>query len=185
VLTRTARGWSVRTPEGAEAATGLLEAMSLADVVAADLGAPGPDRQTRRAARGAGPAAGAEGRTGDGAPDAAVDPREAEVAALRRTVAQLEHALATRVGTERAIGVLAERHGTSPRAAFEALRSEARSHGRSVHDLAADVLATLQDADRPPCPEAGEAGPSPLHGQRSGRRVERVRSRRASAEGRS
>ena len=42
------------------------------------------------------------------------DPRDARIAALERTVAQLEHALAARVATERAIGVLAERHGMRP-----------------------------------------------------------------------
>jgi AmiR/NasT family two-component response regulator len=73
------------------------------------------------------------------------------VAALERTVAQLEHALAARVTTERAIGVLAERHGTTPRSAFEGMRREARSQGRPVAELAREVLDTLPAEG---CPEA-------------------------------
>jgi hypothetical protein len=68
---------------------------------------------------------------------------EARVAELERTVAQLEHALAARVSTERAIGVLAERHGTGARAAFESLRQDARSQGRPVAELAREVLHSL------------------------------------------
>jgi len=112
--------------------------MSLADLVAEEFGAQlEPDRSARRSARGPG-----EG----GSPD---DPADARVAALERTVAQLEHALAARVSTERAIGVLAERHGTTPRSAFESLRREARSQGRPVHELAREVLETLPSEDRP------------------------------------
>jgi hypothetical protein len=72
-----------------------------------------------------------------------VDPAQARITELERTVAQLEHALAARVSTERAIGVLAERHGTSARAAFETLRREARSHGRPVAEVAREVLDSL------------------------------------------
>jgi hypothetical protein len=98
-----------------------------------------PDRTARRSARGA---------VEDADP---ADPVDARVAALERTVAQLEHALAARVTTERAIGVLAERHGTTPRAAFESLRREARSQGRPVHELAHEVLDTLPAEG---CPDA-------------------------------
>jgi len=83
------------------------------------------------------------------------DPVDARVAALERTVAQLEHALAARVSTERAIGVLAERHSTSPRAAFETLRRDARSQGRPVADLAREVLDGLGD-DVAARPDDGE-----------------------------
>jgi hypothetical protein len=136
---RTPRGWSVETPTGSEPVGDLVEGMSLADLVAEEYGATlEPDRSVRRSARG--PA------------DAVVtDPVDGRIAALQRTVAQLEHALAARVTTERAIGVLAERHGTSPRVAFESLRREARSSGRPVHELAGEVLATLP-ADG--CPDA-------------------------------
>ena len=75
----------------------------------------------------------------------AADPVDARVAALERTVAQLEHALAARVSTERAIGVLAERHGISARSAFESLRGDARSQGRPVAELAREVLDGLGD----------------------------------------
>src|SRR5688500_4192316 len=107
-LTRTARGWSVVTPGGVQDADDLVEGLSLADLVAEEFGALiEPDRTARRSARGS------TGTPGDD------DPVDARVAALERTVAQLEHALAARVSTERAIGVLAERHGTGPRLAFE------------------------------------------------------------------
>jgi hypothetical protein len=195
VLARTGRGWAVRTPDGDDVVGSLLEALTLADLVAAEHGAaPRPDRAARRAARGPVPAP---------EPVEDADPRDAELAALRRTVEQLEHALTTRVTTERAIGVLAERGHTTPRAAFESLRAEARSLGRTVHDLADQVLAQLEtDAGAPPehdcaghearagepalravegsVPAARTAGPT--------RRVERVRSRRgavAPLEGRS
>jgi hypothetical protein len=139
-VTRTASGWAVVTPTGSSAVDDLVEGMSLADLIAEEHGvALEPDRTARRSARGP-----AEG----GSPG---DPVDARVAALERTVAQLEHALAARVSTERAIGVLAERHGTTPRSAFESLRREARSQGRPVHELAREVLATLPSED---CPDA-------------------------------
>jgi hypothetical protein len=132
VLTRTSRGWSVISLLGEVQAADLVEGLSLADLVAEEFGAlTEPDRTARRSARG--PVGAAE----------ATDPVDARIAALERTVAQLEHALAARVSTERAIGVLAERHATSPRAAFETLRREARSHGRTVAELAREVLDSL------------------------------------------
>jgi ANTAR domain len=128
LVVRTASGWRVLSAgnrvEDREPMS-LVEALSLADLVAEELGAsPEPDRQTRRAARGAEP------------PAAPADPRDAEIAELRRTVAQLEHALAARVSIERAIGVLAERHSTTPREAFDQLRRRARSTGRPAVELA-------------------------------------------------
>lgn len=150
VLTRTASGWTVLTPAGVDECRGLVEAMSLADLVAEDQGAdPEPDRQARRAAR----------ASVAGPPPEQADPRDAELVALRRTVEQLEHALATRVSTERAIGVLAERHQVTPRSAFEELRRQARSSGRPVHDLAREVLAGLVAAPgrAEHCPSAGGA----------------------------
>ncbi len=132
-VTRTPQGWTVVTPTGSSAVEDLVEGMTLADLIAQEHGVRlDPDRTARRSARG--PGAGA----GD-----ATDPVDARVAALERTVAPLEHALAARVATERAIGVLAERHGTDPRSAFESLRRQARSQGRPVHELAGEVLATL------------------------------------------
>jgi hypothetical protein len=136
-LTRTVRGWSVVSPAGSAHADDLVEGLSLADLVAEELGVlVEPDRTTRRSARGPGKAG-----------EPAEDPADARVSALERTVAQLEHALAARVSTERAIGVLAERFRTSPRAAFESLRREARSSGRPVPELAREVLAGLEQLD--------------------------------------
>jgi hypothetical protein len=144
-LTRTSRGWSVQGPAGSEEAADLVEGMSLADLVAEEFGAlVEPDRTARRSARGG---------TEDTA--SAVDPTDARMAALERTVAQLEHALAARVSTERAIGVLAERHGCSAREAFETLRRDARSQGRPVAELAREVLHGLvadDVADDAPAP---------------------------------
>jgi len=146
-VVRTSRGWSVVGPDGAEPVASLVEGLSLADLLTEALGSqPEPDRAARRSARG--PAA---------AVDAAADPRDARIAALERTVAQLEHALAARVSTERAIGVLAERQRISPRAAFEELRQSARSQARPVHELAREVLDCLTDAPLP-------AGDAVVHG---------------------
>ncbi|RBY86499.1 ANTAR domain-containing protein [Blastococcus sp. TF02A-30] len=153
-LTRTPQGWAVVSPDGLDPVGDLVEGLSLADLVAEELGAvPEPDRSARRSAR------------GPGRPPAEVDPVAARIAALERTVAQLEHALAARVATERAIGVLAERHGTGPRAAFENLRREARSQGRPVAELAREVLEGLAEdaapAADPAVPVAQPAEPTP------------------------
>ncbi|MDQ1660156.1 MAG: hypothetical protein QOJ68_136 [Blastococcus sp.] len=136
-LTRDARGWSVVSPAGVEQTAGLIEGLSLADLVAEEFGMlPEPDRSARRAARGGG--------SGPGdAETAATDPTAARLADLERTVRQLEHALSARVATERAIGVLAERTGTGPREAFETLRRDARNSGRPVAEIAREVVATL------------------------------------------
>jgi ANTAR domain len=148
VVARTGRGWSVFAPGRAEDVDDLVEGMTLADLVSEELGAQvEPDRGARRAARGA---------AGDADPDA--DPRDVRLAALERTVAQLEHALAARVSTERAIGVLAERQGTTPQAAFEQLRRNARSQARPVPDLAREVLDDLVAGSAP----AGAEVPAPL-----------------------
>lgn len=146
-LTRTSSGWAVVHPGGPDLVADIVEGMCLADLVTQELGgAIDPDRSARRSARGTLAATAAE------------DPREVRMAELERTVAQLEHALAARVSTERAIGVLAERHGISPRDAFEQLRQSARSQGRAVADLAREVLDTL--AERRPAPGATPAEPS-------------------------
>ena len=149
-LTRSARGWTVRSPAGIEPAADLVEGLSLADLVAEEFGGlTEPDRGTRRSVRGRGPEVGR-----DGGPDAGPgEAFRARVAELERTVAQLEHALAARVSTERAIGVLAERHGTSARDAFESMRREARSQGRPVAELAREVLDGL------PSGPGGDGGP--------------------------
>jgi ANTAR domain len=154
-LARTGRGWSVVSPAGAATAGDLVEGLSLADLIAEEYGAlVEPDRTARRSARGPGQAA-----------EPAEDSPEGRIAALERTVTQLEHALAARVSTERAIGVLAERNGTSPRAAFESLRREARSSGRPVAELAREVLAGLEQLAATlavaPSPVTGPSGAPP------------------------
>jgi hypothetical protein len=178
-LVRTARGWSVICPAGGEPVEGVLEGLTLADVIADELGQQlEPDRSARRSARG--PAA-----------TEAEDPRDARIAALERTVAQLEHALAARVSTERAIGVLAEREGLSPREAFEGLRQQARSSGRPVVELAREVLDTLPDApvaitpvpDAAPAPVPAVPAQAPRPRAPLGRRVEHPRPRFGAAPG--
>src|SRR4051794_14833512 len=155
-LTRTPRGWAVHSPAGVEEADDLVEGLSLADLIAEELGLLiEPDRTARRSARGA----------ADATDDDGVDPR---IGALERTVAQLEHALAARVSTERAIGVLAERHGVSARVAFETMRRDARSQGRPVVELAREVLEGLapeaaagSEAGGPSAPPSGAARSRP------------------------
>ena len=116
-------GWQV----GADTTEDLTSAMVLADLLAGELEAPGrPPR---------------EDVDGD------------ELARLKLSVRQLEHALAARVVVEQAIGVLTERQGGSPREAFERLRKAARARGRRVHDLAVEVVASAGDRGVPLPPE--------------------------------
>jgi len=49
--------------------------------------------------------------------------------------AQLEHALQSRVAIEQAKGVLAERYGLEPDAAFDLIRRAARSNRMKLHEL--------------------------------------------------
>jgi len=131
--TATADGLVIkRSPEGGwavgEDQTGdLTSAMVLADLIAGEL-TPGG-----RPAR----------------PEAPLD----EVAQLRMSVQQLEHALVARVVVEQAIGVLTERQHSTPRQAFERLRKVARSRGRKVHDLSREVVQSATDPSVPLPPE--------------------------------
>jgi len=115
VVRRTKDGWRV----GSDDLPDLTCAMILADLLAAESGMPE-------------------------APPAKppCEPAVSETGRLRATVGQLEHALATRIRVEQAIGVLAERHRIKPRQAFEQLREAARSRGRKVIDIAGDVVAS-------------------------------------------
>jgi ANTAR domain len=115
VVRRTKDGWRV----GTEVLPDLTCAMILADLLAAENGTPPPPPLK---------------------PD--TEPGANETGRLRATVGQLEHALATRIRVEQAIGVLAERHRIKPRQAFEQLRDAARSRGRKVIDIAGDVVAS-------------------------------------------
>jgi hypothetical protein len=111
---------------GGEVTDDLTSAMVLADLLADDLTTGRPPRAE-------------EG------PD--------ELAQLKLSVKQLEHALAARVLVEQAIGVLTERQGGTPRDAFERLRRVARARGRKVHDLAREVVQSATDRGVPLPPE--------------------------------
>jgi hypothetical protein len=140
VVRRTKDGWRV----GSDDLPDLTCAMILADLLAAESGMP-------------------EAHPAKPPCDAAT---ASETGRLRATVGQLEHALATRIRVEQAIGVLAERHRIKPREAFEQLREAARSRGRKVIDIAGDVVASatnplLQLPDELSRPRSG-----PRHGAR-------------------
>ncbi len=58
----------------------------------------------------------------------------------RTRAEELQTALDSRVVIEQAKGVLAQRFGCGPPAAFEILRRNARSSRRSIHELAAEIV---------------------------------------------
>jgi hypothetical protein len=168
VVRKVGHGWVV----GAENVSDLTSAMVLADLFAADLttgdlatGDLATSDGTRRRAAGA--------QTAPAVDDSAVrhHGKEAdEVARLAVTVTQLEHALASRVRVEQAIGVLAERHRLRPREAFDLLRGAARSQGRRVTEIAQDVVAsTANPLLRLPA-ELARKLPEPRPRERSPRR---------------
>jgi hypothetical protein len=130
IIRRTAEGWQVAGPGTPtdDPRCDLTSAMVLADLIAAEL-SPG------------------------GRPPRPDSEQLSEVEQLRLSVSQLEHALAARVMVEQAIGVLAERQHTTPRAAFDRLRKASRSRGRKVHDLAREVVASVTDHGVPLPPE--------------------------------
>ena len=107
-----------------------------------------------------------------------------EVTRLRASVRQLEHALASRVIVEQAIGVLTERWGVAPRDAFEQLRRVTRSHGLRIHELAKLVIESSADpdvvlpAELVPTQRAAESPPEPRQAPDVPERRER-RTRRA------
>lgn len=65
---------------------------------------------------------------------------ERTVRGAQTEAAQLQHALRSRIVIEQAKGMLAERAGCTPAVAFDALRRYARTHGRPLHDIAAEVV---------------------------------------------
>jgi hypothetical protein len=151
IVRRSEAGWQVSGEETAD----LTSAMVLADLLAADLGAPA--------------------RVGQGtAPAPKAISEEDEAARLAVTVAQLEHALTARVRVEQAIGVLAERHRLRPRQAFDLLRNVARSGGRkvievaeSVVDSASNPLLVLPEGLARSAAPVKQRGRSPRHARRS------------------
>jgi hypothetical protein len=142
VVRKADHGWVV----GGENVSDLTSAMVLADLFAADhavsddtslLEAVDNAREPRQqASRPHMP-----GRHSAGPADNK-RPETDEAQRLAVTVSQLEHALASRVRVEQAIGVLAERHRLRPREAFDLLRGAARSRGRRVTEIAQDVVAS-------------------------------------------
>jgi ANTAR domain len=152
VVRRSEQGWQVGPEETAD----LTSAMVLADLLAADLGAPAVTPRPP-----AGPADEAD-----------------EAARLAVTVAQLEHALAARVRVEQAIGVLAERHRLRPREAFDLLRNVARSRGQKVTDIAGAVVDSTSNPLLPLPEELArkqlpprKRGRSPRHARSTGENV--------------
>lgn len=73
-----------------------------------------------------------------------------ELHELRGQVEQLQGTLASRVHIEQAKGVLVERHGMTPDAAFETLRQRARNQHRSLDEVCAHIIdwAGIPDAER-------------------------------------
>jgi len=144
VVRKADNGWVV----GDENVSDLASAMVLADLFAADQAADDDTTlleavDRNGAPRQAPPKQRTPGRHAAG-PDAN-DRREAEADEASRlavTVVQLEHALASRVRVEQAIGVLAERHRLRPRQAFDLLRGAARSRGTRITEIAQDVVAS-------------------------------------------
>lgn len=72
--------------------------------------------------------------------DSTVTQLRAREDSLHERVAQLQHALNSRITIEQAKGVLSERYGISVDEAFIILRSAARSARVKAHDLAAEVV---------------------------------------------
>jgi ANTAR domain len=70
-----------------------------------------------------------------------------------QVIAQLEHALQHRVTIEQAKGILMEREGLDPAAAFDRLRRAARATRRRVGEVAAEVAAGQR------LPEPDDSGP--------------------------
>ena len=66
---------------------------------------------------------------------------------LERTI-QLQTALDSRIVIEQAKGILAERESITPTEAFNKMRHEARSKRIRLHDLAADIVATVSHSRR-------------------------------------
>jgi hypothetical protein len=149
VVRKVEHGWVV----GDEEVSDLTSAMVLADLFAADqnqdtaayAGGPpvGPGSPVTRPEPIQSPAGRpnvSETRTPRFVPNRQFEAGEAQRLAV--TVTQLEHALASRVMVEQAIGVLAERHRLRPRDAFDLLRGAARSRGQRITDMASDVVGS-------------------------------------------
>ena len=182
VIRRSGQGWRVDDEELPD----LMSAIVLADLLAPELRGATPPADNPPALAADNPhsvSAGDSPRADDspragGSPSSAVSDgpdhvagdAAAEAARLRVTVAQLEHALATRVRVEQAIGIVSERRRVPARQAFELLRTAARAEGTRLAELAARVvdsavnplLSLPEELARPPRPPR-ERGLSPRH----------------------
>ena len=78
-----------------------------------------------------------KGLMADTSIDGATDPRDEQIA-------QLQHALASRVVIEQAKGIIFERFGVSMAESFELLRQAARSHQIKIRALAERVVETRE-----------------------------------------
>lgn len=70
--------------------------------------------------------------------------RVSPAAGVDARVAQLQHALSSRIVVEQAKGILAERYALTPDEAYELIRLAARSHGIKVHELSEAVRVSRQ-----------------------------------------
>jgi hypothetical protein len=182
VVRKAERGWVV----GDENVSDLTSAMVLADLFAADqaddddtsvMEAVDENGEARRGGRVSAPAP-RQNHSGahripavSGVPGIADKSGEADEATrLAVTIAQLEHALASRVRVEQAIGVLAERHRLRPREAFDLLRKASRSRGARVAELAQDVVASTANPLLQLPDELSRKAPEPRQRTRSLRR---------------
>lgn len=75
--------------------------------------------------------------------------RARELAQLRKTTAQLENALASTQKTRTAVGILMRDHGLDRHAAFETLRTQARSQRRNIGELAEQLIAAAESGAPP------------------------------------
>jgi hypothetical protein len=182
VIRRSGQGWRIDDEELPD----LMSAIVLADLLTPELRSATPSADGPPALAADGPHSVSVGDSpraddwprADRSPSPAVGDGQgavagdaaAEAARLRVTVAQLEHALATRVRVEQAIGIVSERRRVPARQAFELLRTAARAEGTRLAELAARVvdsavnplLSLPEELARPPRP-VRERGLSPRH----------------------
>jgi hypothetical protein len=130
VVRKAEHGWVV----GGEEVSDLTSAMVLADLFEADKAVTRPERAI--------PDVGRPNVSDTPRPRFVPKEETDQAARLAVTVTQLEHALASRVRVEQAIGVIAERHRLRPRDAFDLLRGAARSRGQRITEMAEDVVAS-------------------------------------------
>jgi hypothetical protein len=167
VVRKAERGWVV----GEENVSDLTSAMVLADLFAADQADGDGTGSLPPADEHAAPSPPAP-RTSVSGPESAtfVKDESTEAERLAVTVTQLEHALASRVRVEQAIGILAERHRLRPREAFDLLRKASRARGRRVTELAHDVVESAANPLLRLPDELARTAPEPRQRGRSTRR---------------